>query len=47
MRVDSLRLKDVTGMSASSSSLWMGEGGLSGTVELSEIKERCETLFDG
>lgn len=47
MRVEALMLKEWTGMSASSSSLWAGDGGLSGTVEPSEMKERCETLFDG
>lgn len=40
IRVVALTLKLVTGKSASSSSLCIGEGGLSGTVEHSEIKER-------
>jgi len=47
MRVEALTLKLVTGRSASSSSLCAGEGGLSGMVEPSETKERCDTLFDG
>jgi len=47
MRVEVLMLKLVRGRSASSSSLWTGDGGLSGTVEPSEMKERCETLFEG
>jgi hypothetical protein len=44
MRVDSLRVKLVTGMSASSSSLNSGDGGSSGIVEPSEMKESCVML---
>lgn len=39
-------LKEVTGRSVSSSSLWIGDGGLSGTVEPSEMNERCEMVFE-
>lgn len=46
MRVLPLTLKLCTGRSASSSSLNSGDGGSSGIVEVSEMNERAETLFD-
>jgi hypothetical protein len=47
IRVEELRVKLVTGMSASSSSLNSGDGGSSGIVEPSEMKESCVRLFEG
>lgn len=47
MRVEVLRLKEATGRSASSSSLCTGDGGLSGMVEVSEMKERWEMGWVG
>ena len=47
MRVDELRVKLLTGMSASSSSLNSGDGASSGIVEPSEMKESCVMLCEG
>lgn len=47
MRVEVLMLKLCTGRSASSSSLNSGEGGSSGFVEPSEMKESCVRLLEG
>jgi hypothetical protein len=41
-----LRLKLVTGRSASSSSLNSGDGGSSTMVEPSDINDKCEMLLD-
>lgn len=46
IRVAGLRRKLCTGRSASSSSLNSGDGGSSGTVDASEMKERLWMLFD-
>lgn len=45
-RVEALMLKLWIGKSASSSSLCTGDGGLSGTVDPSEMKERVETVLE-
>ena len=47
MRVEVLMLKLCTGRSASSSSLNSGDGGSSGIVEPSEMKESCVRLVEG
>lgn len=47
MRVEALMLKLWTGRSASSSSLNSGDGGSSGIVEPSEMKESCVRLLEG
>lgn len=47
IRVEALRLKLVTGRSASSSSLNSGDGGSSAMVEPSEMKDRCEGWLEG
>lgn len=45
--VEALMLKEVTGRSVSSSSLCTGDGGLSGTVDVSEINESCVMCCEG
>ena len=47
MRVEVCMLKLVTGKSVSSSSLNSGDGGSSGKVDPSEMKDSCEMLFEG
>ena len=47
MRVEALMVKLWTGRSASSSSLNSGDGGSSGIVEPSEMKDNCVMLFEG
>jgi len=47
MRVEVVRLKEWSGRSVSSSSLCTGDGGLSGTVEPSEINESFDTWLVG